>query len=770
MYCLKVLSAATVLTLTLCAVAVEIPENQIFPSSINVKAFGAVGDGKTDDTAAIQRAAEEAARWNVSMRAGVGHRYNRGRIGDGPQKSIVFPAGTYRITDTVFFKRDVILRGVGKAVIRQENPAKDLFYFNSAFRCRVDNLAFDGGKRQLLFWTANNDSANLTVKNCTFQNSSGAAVESLSHRIREANGKWRNVGAYRIVKENGVESLREDLRDQAQSYANSTLLTIENCFFTNCFRAAEFRCDGAVIRNTRVVTSFDQEGGAFRIGNKIHAYQLDILVKRNPAKKQYVFECIGRTNFCFEDSVIRTDSGKGVCTVYSEAAPGYIATSFILRNLKTESAQSSEQSILFLAKGAVPNLIAINGIAESGGMVRAIGFEEPVTEESLKTNRYFKNFPLEKSYQFAIGKNSASVDGRVPEAFEPFRTAFPTVPAPLPRPQEPEFRGKILYAGDYGVDTDPKTDDTAAVKKLFAEASKQKGSVIVFPGTWVQLSETVTVPDSVAVTSAGVTGFRSSNEIMDLFRISGVSAVRLSNLMFQGGRHSVNISVPESMPSNILMDNCYFYDAASYAVYARAGKEMNPCPNQLSVRMNGGVAFTAKLYCGNASNAFSDAQWLSTLPEVPKDTPMKECVTIRNYGRLQITDMLTVPMAFAWSSMSAPVPKDTIPGDFRWIDNYGELFCWNVRFGGEWGGLSPIYHYGRGRVWIEGGYPWFESPRTHRYAVLADSPDAECILFNAACSPNIGKPVQMVWRSADGTIRPLKKQIQANVFPVSSPR
>ena len=59
-----------------------------FPSWANVKTeFGAVGDGKTDDTAAIQRALDSV------------------KVNASPKKVLYFPAGRYRITGTLRLDR-----------------------------------------------------------------------------------------------------------------------------------------------------------------------------------------------------------------------------------------------------------------------------------------------------------------------------------------------------------------------------------------------------------------------------------------------------------------------------------------------------------------------------------------------------------------------------------------------------------------------------------------------------------------------------------------
>jgi hypothetical protein len=70
-----------------CGLGIGVSEDEFvgpFASWANVKTeVGAVGDGKTDDTAAIQKALESVRRQ------------------DSPKKVLYFPAGTYRITGTL---------------------------------------------------------------------------------------------------------------------------------------------------------------------------------------------------------------------------------------------------------------------------------------------------------------------------------------------------------------------------------------------------------------------------------------------------------------------------------------------------------------------------------------------------------------------------------------------------------------------------------------------------------------------------------------------
>jgi hypothetical protein len=96
-------------------------------ATLNVKTFGAKGDGATDDTAAIQKAIDAAARL----------------LG----RTVYLPPGVcaigspLRITDT----RAVVLRGAGKRLVTQLQPlpwlaGKPVVYFENVGHCRCADM------------------------------------------------------------------------------------------------------------------------------------------------------------------------------------------------------------------------------------------------------------------------------------------------------------------------------------------------------------------------------------------------------------------------------------------------------------------------------------------------------------------------------------------------------------------------------------------------------------------------------------------------------
>lgn len=141
------------------------------PLSINVKDFGAKGDGQTDDTDNIQSAINEAGRLTKT----IPHPW----VGAYPE--IVFPDGVYKISRTLLLgvgadpkigmqsngkpsgtgKQQgggfASVRGIGKATIQQIHDGKDIFYVGDAFRILIEKLSFEGGARGIRLWNGNHD-------------------------------------------------------------------------------------------------------------------------------------------------------------------------------------------------------------------------------------------------------------------------------------------------------------------------------------------------------------------------------------------------------------------------------------------------------------------------------------------------------------------------------------------------------------------------------------------------------------------------------------
>jgi hypothetical protein len=92
---------------------------------VSVKDYGAVGDGSTDDTEAIQAAIDNS------------------QTIPGREGAVFFPTGVYRIVDTLKIENmnNISLIGM-RAAIFQDNAAKDILLVKNASRCAVKDIYF----------------------------------------------------------------------------------------------------------------------------------------------------------------------------------------------------------------------------------------------------------------------------------------------------------------------------------------------------------------------------------------------------------------------------------------------------------------------------------------------------------------------------------------------------------------------------------------------------------------------------------------------------
>ena len=166
---------------------------------VNVKDFGAKGDGKTDDTAAIRKAADAAVKKQKNM-------YDN--------RSLYFPPGTYRLKGQITL-RNISLRGKD-AVIDQKDRNAISFYYTDFWSIRVTGLTFNGGKGHVSVINDNTDKSLFFVDNCRFFHCSGSALTT-------------------------------------RHGAQSVLFTVKNCEFIRCMAAVDSDSDWTVIRDVWIM-------------------------------------------------------------------------------------------------------------------------------------------------------------------------------------------------------------------------------------------------------------------------------------------------------------------------------------------------------------------------------------------------------------------------------------------------------------------------------------------------------------------------------------
>ena len=231
--------------------------DNVYKDSVNVRQFGAKGDGIADDTAAIQKAFNSAFQQRKSIRVNTMKGWYGGS-GEAAYPMVVFPAGTYKVSNTLVGSREMYLKGVGNAIIKQTDAKKDIYYQHGAYRSTIENMVFDGGKIQVHIWTANMDGAKVIIADCRFENAGSEAIRCRSYTPKRLEGEsWRHTkpaGPYDVKTDsNGlIQSISEVDTTKLAGWANSTLMVISGNEFTNCIRAFDVSCDGTIVENCKI--------------------------------------------------------------------------------------------------------------------------------------------------------------------------------------------------------------------------------------------------------------------------------------------------------------------------------------------------------------------------------------------------------------------------------------------------------------------------------------------------------------------------------------
>ena len=202
----------------------------LFSADFNVKKFGAKGDGRTDDTKAIQAAFTAAAK-SVRSANSYGKHPKSSYYGSGP--TVVFPHGKYKISSTIKVNNFVNFSGVsGSPMLIWAGGEKGVMFSIAAFRTIVEKLIFVGSGVQLHFSNKNVDKTMVTVRDCQFFYAADIAIK--------------------LEPAQGADHL-------------STQSLIENCLFSKNFRCIQNYGDLMEIRNVWVdqIQPYMADGAAF---------------------------------------------------------------------------------------------------------------------------------------------------------------------------------------------------------------------------------------------------------------------------------------------------------------------------------------------------------------------------------------------------------------------------------------------------------------------------------------------------------------------------
>ena len=732
----------------------------VFPlRAFNVLDFGAVGDGKTDDTAAIQKALN-----HISFRI----KLKRFQTEDGWKKGhpetfvdeLVFPDGIYRISRTLYVKGSIVMRGKGKTVIQMTDPKQDIIYLDYYRRAVFRNIELRGGKRQIVSWSRNWNASSVFVEDCVFRDSADSALHNRSRRFKPANPKAKVelVPPYDVVMGNEVPKLtpRDVLGPDTMPYYSSNIIYVCNSRFLNCIRAFELDNDGTLIDQCHIVANPETEGPIILEGVGLAPNQL--LIQRTlfeaPATKktQYWIRHEGFFISC-RDCEFRSEKpmlllDQDTPKIKSPAYSGVVS----ITRCKFNSARNPFNAIV--RHHRAPNIFTFIG---------NMGKEQTDLAQWLfkPTKKYLDNdtFPgkhrglfwdLSCKYQLLIAGNKG-INVNVPDGLKPFMKEVPPEVGQAPRRSttpKPEFKG-VIFAKDFGVKADGISDDSEAFRRALAAAAKKRCEVVL-PAGYILLKSTVTLPPYTSLRGEGMPVIQGEKrDAYDLFNIPEAGDIRFDSLIMRNGKRFINGSLT-GKSRLFRLTNCVFYDSGPVSVLLKnKGGKKNRCE----------FIMTGSLWNGSGSidseAEFNEVNlcWLSNNYWMDDEGMFK----LRG-GELVMNMGFTVPYITKNQRR-----RNTVTGeekiwkkgtDPRWIDNYGgNIQLYDCRGGGEAGGYCMIRQCAPGgTVLMEGGYDYFYNKETtHCLFYAASAPDRAVFagVGGYPISKIAGVEIQ-VWNKAPG--------------------
>ncbi|MBR2839054.1 MAG: hypothetical protein IKE55_09740 [Kiritimatiellae bacterium] len=720
--------------------------------SINVKDFGAVGDGVHDDTLALQKAADAvypdgkyiSGRDFLPLRK----RFISSSPG-GPAREVFFPKGIYRITGPVVFTHPQTLRGEDGAVIRNEADGQDTFYMQYTKYTRVENLVFEGGRTQLRIWTIDGTGP-MVVQKCTFRR---AAQLGFSYRTYA----WKDKPVHGEMDHNEsdcspcIVTRRSDGRCDVtprdpslmKNNYSSALLLIERCRFEDNAKAFSIISDGQIVRDCTVNAPRWAAGPAVEVKGKTLFQRTKFDVARNPDLEQYAI-MTHHLITTIQDCEVTSDGDLTAVLAAGRGCISTIGTRLAIRNLRVDTGLAP---LVRIPKLTFPNMLSVRGVEAVKRLPKPkplLKFEKeplegdvPVWRELAKKEAVYvmPEMAPERCYSVAVsGVDPAVFDLRVPklverflwkppaDAYEPDTECFGQI--------EPSEWGKVYADASMGADTGEMllAADDYKLHKLFARAMDEAAGApctVCLPPRWLTVKTPIRLRGKVRVTVDGIAVLTGRTDEEPMFTVEEGADVVFENILFRGGRHVLQADVPAGRARFFF---CGFFDQAESSVHSVAkGK------SAMRIEMSGCNGHSHDFYRGNANPMLFDGTEFNPGvnhrrgEEKPSYCPMTNLAG----GRLEYHSVLSSPMLFEFVWPFSKIYEKPTPeqmGDFRWVDNYGTFRAYDMRFGGEWDGLTAVYQYGKdATTYIEGGLSVQLCQRclAGRAIVYTDTPESQ---------------------------------------------
>ena len=240
--------------------------------------------------------------------------------------------------------------------------------------------------------------------------------------------------------------------------------------------------------------------------------------------------------------------------------------------------------------------------------------------------------------------------------------------------------------------------------------------------------------------------------------VCDVYQLKIQGLQFVGGKHQIDFYNANINSTMVEVSHCQFFLSRDYAINTRAtGGVYSHLSCELSIYK---CRFLA---CNKVLNNCCDSATLETCWIQPSKTNMTaSTAVILNRGtsvgdpdaftRLHIKDCFLIPDV-------GTEGVDRVEY-VRWVDNYGSVTATHSRFGGEYGGMSIVWHHGAPNT----AAPWNVTEVIFRDCTLFAGPDSRvdsCVVGIQAQIPN-----RISIRNCSG---PVGKPLVANLSSLNIP-
>ena len=699
-------------------------------AALNVRDFGATGDGETDDTAAIQKALTAAAVAKVTP-------------------AVRFPAGTYRVSRPLLVSSLAALHGApGSVLVAAGNH--DLLYVHEARRVRIQGLRFRGGKRHIRISPGEALLGTVTISACTFEESGGFAVECM--KLLEPDGDG-TLAPYRV----GDGGLVAQDEGRGRIAPCPLLLHVDACVFRDCQNAVSGMCETAVVENSTVTTPETMRGGAFRASGRFLLAQVSGLAYPVAGRKQHWLTAIGGA-VALRGCTFRSDEPWGLPAVYALQTGGKTASSVVIDGCSFAAAGNEEGCLVYCRE--MPNLIAVRNSRElSDQPVDILGFARTFTMEGLEERCHYPTSTVPERFRLDLSEGNHGLAANVPKELAPLAcpplpessaAAFQTTvhdirPEPAPTPK------RSLNLLDFGAKGDGMSDDSVAFKKALRKL-RPTDELVVPPGRY-RLTQTVRLPPRTTIRGDGWPIFLVARPAKVGFFAKKALALRMSGCVFEGGETALQVTTAPDRHSLVQLSNCSFSDTSGPAVTCLSGAGRVSEPNRSRLRV--------------VSCEFQGCD--QALQTNFNQSHMRACALVskRNASDRPVVDCMGASMVFEGILGIPQLGADREDADPRWLDAYGRLLCRDVRFGPEDGGMCLVRvrqgERGDNEVFIENSSAWCRGNRRRDAMVHCDVVPRAIALRNCVASPEKQVTVSIGPGLEDALSRAV--HLSGNVFP-----